>query len=307
MLWVFSLLADRARAGQGAGDGKPMSRYYATGEEDEHRPVTWWNGHPIYAVHLIVIVFVASMLITTVLDAARVGVLYNWLPFDSALVLHGQVWRLVTFGLVNPPSIDFALDMLWMVWMGREVERFFGRKKFFVLFGLLYLGTPLLLTALGFFWPNGLSGERGAFGLFIAFATLYPGTPIFFNLLAKWAAVILVAILSLMALAGHAWTNLLSIWLTVGIGYSFVSYEQGLISLPRLNLFQRKPKLRVLPDLPAEKKVAAPKAEPIESMAEVDALLDKIARSGFASLTAKERAKLDAARDQLRKRESGRR
>ena len=37
-------------------------------------------------------------------------------------------------------------------------------------------------------------------------------------------------------------------------------------------------------------------------MAEVDALLDKIAQSGIASLTPKERAKLDAAREGLLKR-----
>ena len=34
-------------------------------------------------------------------------------------------------------------------------------------------------------------------------------------------------------------------------------------------------------------------------MAEMDALLDKIARSGLASLTAKERARLNAARAEL--------
>jgi len=39
-------------------------------------------------------------------------------------------------------------------------------------------------------------------------------------------------------------------------------------------------------------------------MAEVDALLDKIAQSGIGSLTTKERAKLDAARAELLKRES---
>jgi hypothetical protein len=36
-------------------------------------------------------------------------------------------------------------------------------------------------------------------------------------------------------------------------------------------------------------------------MAETDAVLDKIARSGVSSLTAKERATLDAARNRLRK------
>ena len=41
-------------------------------------------------------------------------------------------------------------------------------------------------------------------------------------------------------------------------------------------------------------------------MAEVDALLDKIAQSGIGSLTAKERAKLESARDDLKKRGVGR-
>ena len=43
------------------------------------------------------------------------------------------------------------------------------------------------------------------------------------------------------------------------------------------------------------------------TMAEVDALLDKIAKSGIASLTPKERAKLEAAREGLMKRSAGRR
>jgi hypothetical protein len=42
-------------------------------------------------------------------------------------------------------------------------------------------------------------------------------------------------------------------------------------------------------------------------MAEVDALLDKIARSGIRSLTAEERARLEAARADLLKRDAGRR
>jgi hypothetical protein len=56
----------------------------------------------------------------------------------------------------------------------------------------------------------------------------------------------------------------------------------------------------VLPDLPAPKPAAARVLKP-EATAEVDALLDKIAAQGIGSLTAKERAKLDAARAELLK------
>jgi hypothetical protein len=38
-------------------------------------------------------------------------------------------------------------------------------------------------------------------------------------------------------------------------------------------------------------------------MVEIDALLDKIAQSGIGSLTPKERARLDTARETLRKRD----
>jgi hypothetical protein len=43
-----------------------------------------------------------------------------------------------------------------------------------------------------------------------------------------------------------------------------------------------------------------------EPTSEVDALLDKIAKSGIGSLTAKERKRLEKAREDLMKRESPR-
>ena len=54
------------------------------------------------------------------------------------------------------------------------------------------------------------------------------------------------------------------------------------------------------------KPVAPPRTErEVATMAEVDALLDKIAVSGIGSLTPKERAKLEAAREDLMKRGAG--
>jgi hypothetical protein len=75
--------------------------------------------------------------------------------------------------------------------------------------------------------------------------------------------------------------------------------------LPSFKISGRSPKLRVLPDIDS-RKAASSKDSHVSSMSEIDALLDKIAQSGISSLTAKERAKLDAARAELLKRESGR-
>jgi len=272
---------------------------------DEHRPLMWLRGYPVYAAHFLVLVFVTSMLVTTLLNLFGVGQLLNGLIFTSGQVLRGEVWRVVTYGLRNEPSLLFVIDMAMMVWFGREVERHFGRRTFLIFYAVLYLLTPLLFTVVGLWTPMALSGESGAFAIFVAFATLYPNALVFFNLLAKWVALVLVGIYTLIALNNRDLVSLISLWATTGFAFAFVRYQQGLISLPTVNLFRRGPKLRVLPDLKTEKAPAA-KTKQISTMAEVDALLDKIAQSGISSLTAKERAKLDAARADLLKRESGR-
>lgn len=283
-----------------------MSTYETS---DEHRPVMWLRGYPVYAAHFIVLVYVVSAIITTALNFFKIGGLLSALIFTSGQVLHGEVWRVVTYGFVNVPSLGFAVDMVMLVWFGREVERSVGRRSFLLFYAGIYLLTPLLRTVVGVWQPlPPFMGETGAFAMFIAFATFFPNTPVLFTLLAKWVAAILVGIYTLIALNNRDFVGLLSLWATTGFAFAFVRYQQGHIELPKMNLFKRRPKLRALPDLPAEKKTPAKQKEShVSSMAEVDALLDKIAQSGISSLTAKERAKLDAARAELLKRESGHR
>jgi hypothetical protein len=267
---------------------------------EEHEPVTWVRGHAIYAAHLVVLVFIASMLVTTVLMFSQAPSIVSWVMFSSESVLRGQVWRVFSYGLWNPPSLWFAIDMLMLVWFGRELEKFFGRRKFLALYCCIYLLPPLLFTALSRWFPTTLAGETGAFAIFIAFATLYPNVPLFFTLLARWVAIVLVALYTLIALSARNWETLISLWATSGFAYLFVRYAQGILNLPRLRLPRRKPKLHVVRE-PAPPR-SAPVNPPSASMAEIDALLDKIAQSGIGSLTAKERAKLDAARRDLKKR-----
>ncbi|MEO7412531.1 MAG: rhomboid family intramembrane serine protease [Opitutaceae bacterium] len=283
-----------------------MDRFGSPSEE--HQPITWLRGYPIYATHLIVLVYVVSMIATSLVKGFMGVNAYgvaNWLAFDTASVFHGQLWRYLTYGLWNPPSLSpFAFDMLFLFMFGREVEKFLGRLTFLRLFAGLYLLTPLLFTVIGIWRPMALVGETGAFAVFIAFATLYPEAVLMFNVLAKWAAFILVGIFTLMALSDGNLPVFLSLWATVLFAFGFVRHQQGHFSLPRLNLFRRGPKLRVLPDLGSEPGRGV-KAIKGNSMAEVDALLDKIAQSGISSLTAKERAKLDRAREELKNRGAG--
>lgn len=296
-----------------------MERFGSPSEE--HQPITWLRGHPIYATHLIVLVYVVSMIVTSLLMGFNAPGVGSWLAFDTVAVFHGQLWRYLTYGLWNPPSImPFAIDLLFLFMFGREVEKFFGRITFLRLYVGLYFLPPLLFTVLGIWWPMHfdpeaakrnvwspmpLVGETGAFAVFVAFATIYPGAVMMFNVLAKWAALILAGIYTLMALAYHDLTGLLSLWTTVLFAFAFVRYHQGHFNLPQLNFRRRRPQLRVLPDLEAQRDSGF-KAPQENAMAEVDALLDKIAQSGIASLTTKERAKLDRAREDLKNRRTRR-
>lgn len=270
----------------------------------------WVRDYAVYAAHFIVGVFVASMIICGLMMAANSGHLLNWLTFDSTEVLSGQVWRVFTYGLVNPPGqgyavLGFVVDMVMIVWFGRELEKFFGRRIFLRFYVGLYLLMPVLFTLIGLRWPMHLAGEIGAFATFIAFATLYPNVMMLFNLLTKWVAIVLIAVYTLVALAYHDWLGLFSLWVTTVYAYGFVCYQQGRITLPSFRLSQPKPKLRVLPDLKTQKTIEI-NATKGDSASEMDALLDKIARSGLASLTAKERTQLAKAREELMQKRSGR-
>jgi membrane associated rhomboid family serine protease len=273
--------------------------------QDEQQPVMWLRGYPVYAAYFLALVFSVSMVVTSVIEAFNASHLLTWLPFLSANVLRGEVWRVLTYGLLNPPSLLFVVDMAMIVWFGREVEKFFGRRRFLGFYACIYLLPPLLFTLLGMWFPMQLSGEVGAFALFIAFATLYPNAMMLFGFLAKWVAAILVGIYTLMELAGRDWLGLLSLWSTVGFAFGFVRYQQGLLDLPRFGQF-RHPQSSAERSPPESGRIPPPGPAKAKPMAEIDLLLDKIAQSGMASLTPKERAKLDSAREYLARRASGR-
>jgi hypothetical protein len=272
---------------------------------EDFRPVMWLRGHPLFVTHVIVLGYVVTMLAAAVAGPGATAELTAWLGFSSELVHRGQIWRILTYGLVNPPSLWFVVDMLIIVWFGRELERFFGRKGFIRFYAALYLLTPVVFTLLGFFRPLTLVGETGSFALFIAFATLYPGAVMFFNILAKWLAIVAVGIYSLLHLYARDFVGLTALWITLGCAYGFVRHEQGRLTLPRFALpsLRKRPKLRVLPRPAPRAEIDVAEVED-DVTSEVDALLDKIARSGLASLSADERARLEKAREALMRRET---
>ena len=137
-------------------------------------------------------------------------------------------------------------------------------------------------------------------GLLIAFATLYPDMEYFGWIPMKWFAGVCIGFGSMTYFPAHNWLGLGMLWLDCLIGYASIQYARGLFSLPRLRLpsLRRKPKFRVVP----KSGVSGRGAATDEAAAEMDVLLDKIAKSGMGSLTAAERSRLEKARQDMLKR-----
>ena len=264
-------------------------------------------GRPVNAPLALVGGGILSMLLTT----AALAFNHNWaswLQFSSEAVLgRGEVWRLVSYSLWNPPSLSLALDLLMLWWFGRELEAYFGRRTFLKLcFGIVL--TPALAgLAAGFLFPAQWVGLPGTFALFVAFATMAPSVTLLFGLSAKWTALIFLGIQLLSCVAEHAWGQLLHLLVSAGFAFSYIRLQQGRWEMPSMASvsFSRKRKnFRVMEPVPVQKKASSAvgfrvvQEEP-DALDLIDPLLEKIGRTGLASLTEKEKAQLEVARAAL--------
>ena len=105
------------------------------------------------------------------------------LTFDPALILHGQVWRLVSF-IFYPPSMGLlAFLAFWFYyWIGSTLEAQWGTGQF-----TIYYFSGVILTVLyGFiiYFITGRSVNLGSeyiyLSMFFSFAVLYPDMQVLF-------------------------------------------------------------------------------------------------------------------------------
>ncbi|MCD7835325.1 MAG: hypothetical protein LUG83_01415 [Lachnospiraceae bacterium] len=99
---------------------------------------------------------------------------FSYLTLNPYMILHGQIWRLVTWIIIPPSSLDFfTLIMLFFYYsIGTVLERTWGTWKYNV-----YIFTGMLLTIVGAFLCMGLYYLTGAAGEGLA---SYIGIPMTF-------------------------------------------------------------------------------------------------------------------------------
>ena len=156
------------------------------------------------------------MLLTQANDANAL----SFLTFNLNALLHGEVWRLVTFVFVPAYSSPFALliSLYFYYWIGSTLERQWGTAKF-----NLYYISGALLTVLGVVLASLITGNpyltaAGTgyvnLSMFFAFAFPFPDTTVllFFILPVKmkWLAYLdgaLFAFDIIKAIGAHNWAG----------------------------------------------------------------------------------------------------
>ena len=274
---------------------------YLTQNFQGNQPITWWGRVPVYLTTIITAVFGVALVLEVVAVAA--GMDLTRLAFEPYAFIHGAVWQPITYAFLGQMNFFTPLALFCMFRWGTEVEKYIGRPRFMTLFVLLVLVPPLICLgwyavgrAQGMYFAGG-NYELLA-GLLIAFATLYPGIEYLGWVPLKWFAFACVVAGSLMDLGGHHFVALSQLWGECAVGWGYIRWLQqgGEVRWPSVrSLFRRKPRLRVLPDPPR-----GPASG--QEDAGVDVILDKISRSGMASLTAEERARLNRRSEANQKR-----
>ena len=107
------------------------------------------------------------------------GLLLSILAMDARSLLHGQIWRILTFVLIptGDRPLSVLLSLFFYYWLGESMERLWGSTKFTVYYvsGMLLsvIASILALLLDGFALPLYGAGYVNA-ALFFAYALINP-------------------------------------------------------------------------------------------------------------------------------------
>lgn len=98
--------------------------------------------------------------------------LYYWLCFDRDLILHGQVWRLISYPLAYTAGslLLTFIGLLCYYSLGRAMENLWGTLRF----NLFYLSGVVMMDVFCLLFGGYADVSYLNLSLFLAYATLYP-------------------------------------------------------------------------------------------------------------------------------------
>lgn len=255
--------------------------------------------------------------------------------FASPLVRNGEIWRLATWPLINPPIQIWDLVGLAVFWfLGHFVEDQIGRVPFAGVLVAMTVPPALVVTLLGS--ANEVIGPWTAYsygvsllslGLIVVLGVDRPDLRFFFGIPAWVIAAAYVLIEVLRDVGERAWAQLILV-LLVCAAACFATRQRGMLDnvtwLPRLKAFgggspspygQPPSARRSKSGRKSGRGRGGPRGQVVEGpwsaptagltpleQAELDVLLDKVSAGGVASLSGTEQSRLQALSQRLRER-----
>ncbi|HJC81289.1 hypothetical protein [[Ruminococcus] torques] len=181
--------------------------------------------------------------------------LLGWLTLEPALIVRGQVWRLVSWVLIPPTRYPISLLFLILLYysLGTALERTWGTFRYNV-----YIFSGLIFTVLGVFilyavyffgfhveLPLSLAGMVSTnyitMSIFLAFAAIYPEMEVYLYFILpikmKWMALVYAAMALYYFIRGGIVTR-------VAIGASLLNFVIFFLSSRNMRRFSPKERVR---------------------------------------------------------------
>jgi membrane associated rhomboid family serine protease len=266
---------------------------------------------------LLVLLGVVSMFVYAVSQAALVR-----LAFFSPDVRNGEVWRVITWPVVNPPTQIWVILTLAFFWfVGHRIEDQLGRKRFTVLLLAMTILPAAFVTLFDFTSETGVAFGLGVLGtgLLVVFAFDNPGAMFFFGIPAWVIALVFVGIDVLRLLGDRLYGQLvleLGVILVACVGARQYGMLESLGFIPTLGRGgSQQRRSGIARSAKPKRRSAAPTASSVVTgpwasssastqtaidQVELDHLLDKIGANGMDSLTKAEKLKLNELSKRLR-------
>ena len=139
--------------------------------------------------------------------------LLSYITFDAAAILHGQVWRLVTFMFypISGSMLFALLSFYFYYWMGSTLEQYWGTPQFNIFMLLGWLFTVIFGFAVYFITGHSpqITGTYLYYSLFFSYATLFPEMQVLLFMLIpvkmKWLAIVDALFFAYAVVSGFAW------------------------------------------------------------------------------------------------------
>ena len=163
--------------------------------------------HPRFGIpNLMLYISIGTILVYVLLQFSDYTAI-SFLTFNLAYVLHGEVWRIITYIFVPMYGSPFSLliALYFYYWIGSTLERQWGTAKFNLYYFSGVLLTVLGVTIVSLATGNHFLGIAGThyvnLSMFLAFAALYPETQVLLFFLIpvkmKWLAWIDIGVFAL--------------------------------------------------------------------------------------------------------------